>query len=273
MVRIVLFDIEEASLEDFVSALSKTFHNCYEDYPNVERVLRRVGKRERVVEACGILYSLRRMGFELFTTPLPLPERLDVAEGSDLEFYPRRSRISAEVLAVLSEFCRTLRRPFRVERVHEFGGMRIVLGELFESDDVVIVETNLDDVSGEMVAHAMRKLEEICLDVFAVQCLGKKGRPAIVLKAICEQKDVHRVASVMMGETGSLGVRMIPVKRLKESRRIEEREVEVFGRRFKVRVKLSSASVFKPEFEDVRAIAEELGLPIVAVYKEILRKL
>ena len=55
----------------------------------------------------------------------------------------------------------------------------------------------------------------------------------------------------------------------------KELTVELFGRPFKVRVKKSSADVeiIKPEFEDVRKIAEELNMPITAVYREICKKL
>jgi len=275
MVRFVLFDLERASIEDFVSALSKTFPKCYEEYPKIDDILKKLGRsKEFIAKACGILYSLKRMGFELLTTPIPMPkENLKLLEGSKLKFEPKKSEISPEVIAILSEFCRTLESSFKIIEVYEFEGFNIIVGEYFDFDEIAILETNLDDVSGEIVGYALQKLERICPDVSAIQCLGKKGRPMITVRALCKPEDVERVAKVMMYETGSLGVRIIQARRIKENREIEERDVDIFGRRFRLRVKTSSASILKPEFEDVKRIAEDLNLPIVVVYKEILRKL
>ncbi len=257
MVRLILFDIERINVGDLLSALVK------------------VCPQLRTEDLDAALDNLRRMGFELLLAPIPMPEddeSLEVLEGSDVEVDPRRrAKIPRDVLAVLVKYCRAPRYPFKVLETHVFDGFRIVLGESFDFDSIAVLETNVDDASGEILANALEKLGEICLDVSAVQCIGKKGRPAVIVRALCRFEDVERVAKVMMEETGSLGVRVIPVSRVVEFRRIEERDVEVFGRRFRVRVKFSSSSIVKPEFEDVKRIAEELGIPLLAVYKEVLR--
>ncbi len=263
MVKLTVFDIERVSFDDFLSALIEISPNGYEGLEGKERARR-------------ILEDLKRMGYELFVTPIPMPldnSALKLLENSEIEVKPEKAEISAEVISILRDFCKTIKEPFRVLEIREYGGFRIIFGEFFESDEVVVLETNLDDVSGEIIANALRKLEEISLDVSAVHCIGKKGRPAVIIRALCKKKEVEEVAKVMMEETGSLGVRIIPVRRIVERRRMEVREVEVFGRKCRVRVKFSSSSILKPEFEDVRRISEELGLPTIAVYKEILRKL
>lgn len=267
MVRLILFDIERISFDDFISALLKISSNRCEEY-----VLKNGIERAR-----AILNYLKRMGFELFVNPIPMPKdvsALKLLEKSDIEVIPdKKSDISAEVVTLLVEFCKTLRQPFKIVEVREFNGFRIILGETFDFDEIAVLETNIDDVSGEILANALDKLSKICLDVSAIQCIGKKGRPAVIIKALCRFDDAERVAKTMMEETGSLGVRVIPVRRIIEQRKIEEREIEVFGRKFGIRIKFSSSSVLKPEFEDVKRVAEELDLPLLVVYKEILRKL
>ncbi len=283
MVRLVLFDIERISLDDFTSALIEIAPDCREDDGVVDEIsadLRDLGiefDREKIGKACGILNCLKRLGFELFVNPIPMPNdrlALKVLEKSEIEVIPaKRSDISAEVVAILSKFCKTLRHPFKIVKVRDFGGFSVIFGEFFDFDRIAVLETNVDDVSGEILGNALNRLSEICLDVSAIQCVGKKGRPAVIIRALCRLDDVERVAKVMMEETGSLGVRIVPMNRIIERRRIEDREVEIFGRTFKLRVKYSSSSILKPEFEDVKKIAEELNLPLLAVYKEVLRKL
>ncbi len=283
MVRLILFDIERISLDDFISALIRLAPDCHKGDSAVSNIFSKLEElgisvnREKIGKACGILECLRRMGFELFTNPIPMPKdvlALKVLEKSEIDVIPnKKSEISAEVVAILAEFCKTLRHPFKIVEVHNFDGFNIILGESFDFDEIAVLETNVDDISGEILANALDKLSKICLDVSTIQCIGKKGRPAVIIKALCRLDDVERVAKAMMKETGSLGVRIIPVNRIIEQRRVEEREVEIFGRKFKLRVKLSSASILKPEFEDVKKIAEELNLPLLMVYKDVLRKL
>ncbi len=287
MVRFILFDIERISLDDFISALCKIAPDCREYDGTAGKVSAKLSAKlkdlgikfdhVKIEKACKILNCLKRLGFELFVNPIPMPKEdlaLKVLEGSEIEVTPsKKSNISAEVITLLTEFCKTLRYPFKIVEVYNFKGFRIILGESFDFDRIAVLETNIDDITGEILANALEKLSKICLDVSAIQCIGKKGRPAVIIKALCKLDDVEKVAKAMMEETGSLGIRIIPVDRMIEQRRIEIRDVEVFGKKFKLRVKYSSSSVLKPEFEDVKKIAEELNVPLLVVYKEILRKL
>lgn len=98
---------------------------------------------------------------------------------------------------------------------------------------------------------------------------GEKSRPAILIKLITRMEEAEDVALELMKETGSLGVRIIPVyHRMIADREIEEKEVSITGKKFRVRFKRSkSLGTLKPEFEDVAKIAKELGIPIFRVYQ------
>ncbi len=234
-------------------------------------------ERSKIEKACGILSCLRDMGYELTSTPIPMPRNplsLKLVEGKDLEVSPdRRGDIDPLAMAVLSEFCKTQKRPFKVIKVHEFDGFRVMECETFDVDEIAILETNLDDVSGEILGNALERLSKLSPDVTFFQGIGKKGRPMVMIRVLCSPDKVYEVAKSIMEETGTLGVRIIFASRLLEGRRIEERRINVFGRDFVIRVKYSSSSLLKPEFEDVKRISEDLGLPLPVVYKEVLRKL
>jgi len=158
--------------------------------------------------------------------------------------------------------------------------LRVVEGETTDlvEERIVILETNLDDVSGEVVAHALgRLLEEGATDVFVTPAIGKKNRPAQVISVITDQERYAHLLTVLMEETGTLGVRVREEPRLVAHRRQEAMEIPIGGRTFPVRVKTSQAFgrliAVKPEYEDMRQIARELGVTLREVAREVERHL
>ena len=130
-----------------------------------------------------------------------------------------------------------------------------------------VVETNLDDATGQLVARAIEVLlEQGALDAWAAPLTMKKGRPGVLLGALCDE--VHRpaVARAMLTETTTLGVRWHRVERTEAARALHEVETP-FGT---VRVKVASLdgreSGASPEYEDCLARARAAGVPV----KEVL---
>jgi uncharacterized protein (TIGR00299 family) protein len=127
------------------------------------------------------------------------------------------------------------------------------------------VSCNLDDVTPEVIGYVQELLlEDGALDVWTVPVQMKKGRPGTLLSFLCDPSDLERLAALVIAETGTLGVRYTPLRRIVQSRRIEERETEFGPVRFKV-----TAFGEKPEYEDCRRIARERGLPC----RDIMRRL
>lgn len=135
-------------------------------------------------------------------------------------------------------------------------------------DHVELLETNLDDVSGEIVGHTKQKLlDSGALDVYAIPVQMKKDRPGVILSVICRPAEVDTCEAVLFEETGTLGIRRVPVRRSKRLR--EEITVETpwgpvrgkLGRRGGVR------ESFSPEFDDCARVAAEQGLPLRDVYR------
>ena len=141
---------------------------------------------------------------------------------------------------------------------------QVVIGRAAESaapppgQPVVLIETNVDDVTGELVAHAVATLLDWgAHDAWVTPVIMKKGRPAYTISALADPALVEQVSRVMAAETGSLGVRATTFERWPASRR--EDEVLVEG--MPVRVKVSPGRV-KVEHDDAARVARRTGLPL-----------
>jgi pyridinium-3,5-bisthiocarboxylic acid mononucleotide nickel chelatase len=127
----------------------------------------------------------------------------------------------------------------------------------------VQLEVNVDDVTGEVLAHTLAALlAGGAHDAWATPIVMKKGRPAHTVHALADPTDVERLAAVMLAETGSMGIRGTTVARWPQRR--EEISVDVDGH--PIRVKVASGRV-KAESADAVAAARELGRPL----RDILR--
>ena len=134
-----------------------------------------------------------------------------------------------------------------------------------EAGLLTLLETNLDDRGGEAVAAAVEALlRQGALDAWVAPVTGKKGRPALVLSAICRNELGDLLAEEVMRATGSLGVRLSTFVRSAGSRRIVE--VRHAGRAYRVKVGPYSSKI---EFDDLAAASAELGVPLLELSREI----
>ena len=121
-----------------------------------------------------------------------------------------------------------------------------------------VLEANVDDVTGEVLAHTIATLLATgALDAWAVPAVGKKGRPAHVLSALAQPEDVPALVTVVLQETGALGIRQQTVERWALAR--SSVEVDVAGHNVRVKVGPYRA---KAEYDDCARAAAALGLPV-----------
>jgi uncharacterized protein (TIGR00299 family) protein len=141
-----------------------------------------------------------------------------------------------------------------------------------ESDEVCLLETNLDDQSGELVGYCAAQLWQAgALDVYTTAIQMKKGRPGVKLTVICHETEAERLTEIILAETSTLGVRRWRANRRLLPRRphaVETRWGMVEG---KVAWLGNEAVKFSPEFESCQRIAVERQLPLRAVYEAALR--
>ena len=142
--------------------------------------------------------------------------------------------------------------------------VKIVRGksnETLEKDSVKILETNLDDVSGEVIANTIEKLmENGAKDVTVSQAITKKGRPTQLVSVICDSKNVNSLLNILIVETRTLGVRVRTSERFLVPRKILESDVTLENQNFKVHYKISGSDHFKLEFDDVKSISNVLNI-------------
>jgi uncharacterized protein (TIGR00299 family) protein len=149
--------------------------------------------------------------------------------------------------------------------------LRIVVGEPLEygfaGDEVRVLETNLDDVPGEVIGYAVdRLLEEGAKDVSVIPMFTKKNRPGQIIKVIADKKDAEHLTRVLVEETGTLGVRESPCRRHILLREVTSVNVRIYETSAPVRVKIArnlngKIVRIKPEYDDVRKLAKEARVP------------
>ena len=137
------------------------------------------------------------------------------------------------------------------------------------AEQVWVVETNLDDVSGELIGYCVTRLWEAgALDVYNTAIQMKKNRPGVKLSVLCRAGDVDSVEGILFRETTTLGVRRWPVSRSVLKRQTHHVRTEWGFVDGKVGWLADGPARFSPEFESCRRVATEQGVPLRRVYEE-----
>ena len=127
-----------------------------------------------------------------------------------------------------------------------------------EGSDVVLLEANVDDVTGEVLAHAVSVLLAMgAHDAWTTPIVMKKGRPAHTVSALCDPSSIDAIRHAIVIETGTLGVRASTIKRWPQRRSMTSVDVEGH----QIGVKISDHRI-KVEFDDAARAAQSLGLPV-----------
>lgn len=222
------------------------------------------------------------------TCSVPAPATAELLTGIPLA----ESQVAAElttptgaaIAATLADHFGPL-PAMRIERIGYGAGtrdleqqpnlLRLFVGEAVEalaSDQVWVLETNLDDVSGEVIGFATTKLMEAgALDVYTTAIGMKKNRPGVMLTVLCQPPLVEKIERIIFRETGTLGVRRWPAARHKLERKPHQVESEFGAIEGKVAWIAGQEPAFSPEFESCSRIARERGVPLKDVYEAAQR--
>jgi hypothetical protein len=158
---------------------------------------------------------------------------------------------------------------------HRPNVLRVLIGEtddIGQTDEIAVLEANLDDVSGEIIGHACDLLMLAgALDVFTTPIFMKKGRPATMISVLAEPEKVAALEEVLFRETTTFGIRRTSARRAK----LHRTHATVQTRYGEVRVKVGSRAeanpIASPEFEDCRAAAVRHQVPLREVMAEAVR--
>lgn len=218
------------------------------------------------------------------TTSNPAPAILEILRGSGLAIAgsptggETTTPTGACILASLAKKSAEFYPPMTVASIgygagkKDFEGfanvLKVVRGTSggVGTDSVTILETNVDDVSGEVLGNMIeRVMKDGALDASIYPGITKKGRPTSLVSVMCRRMDVERIVGTMVSETGTLGVRVFESARLVVPRTLHSISVSLDGITFQARFKRSTfkgRSSFKIEFDDLKTISEAVGKPI-----------
>jgi hypothetical protein len=189
----------------------------------------------------------------------------------------------ASLLVNLTKTCSELYPPMKIRSIgygagkNNFEGfanvLKIVRGEKtdqFSQDTVKILETNIDDVSGEVIGNLVDKIMSIgAKDITVVPGITKKNRPTHIVSVICDSESVSNILETLVSETGTMGVRIRTSSRYVVPRVIVTVPVTICEKNFVVKCKVvkvgDDVKHFKVESSDIKSIADSLSQP----FKEI----
>ncbi|MFX1409645.1 MAG: nickel pincer cofactor biosynthesis protein LarC [Promethearchaeota archaeon] len=138
-------------------------------------------------------------------------------------------------------------------------------------EQVTVLETDVDDVSGEILGNFIDKFQsEKILDLQIFPSLTKKNRPSHIIRILCYPKYKFEIIEKVIRELGTLGVRFNTINRVCIERRIESQNIEINGQSFNLNFKISYIESekgreivnVKPEYEDLKKISVISGLSV-----------
>jgi len=274
--------------------------------PVTEVHFHEVGAIDAIVDIVGAAMGLELLGIEaLFSSPLPsgagivetqhgtipvpAPATLELIASSGAPIRPTPDRYmelvtptGAAIVTTLASF----ERPTLSLQCIGYGvGARelsdipnvlpLWLGEMIEEEHgvgeegkLLLLETNIDDMSPELYGYIMERLfERGALDVWFTPIQMKKNRPAVMLSILAPPEVEGRLVETLLRETSTIGLRVQHVWRHYASWEVVQLDSSLGNVGVKVKRFHGEVVGLSPEFEDCRHLAEEHNLPLQEVYR------
>ncbi len=268
----------------------------------VEKVhFHEVGAVDAIVDIVGACIAMCRLGIERVeasavptgsgtvqcqhgTMPVPAPATAELLRGVPLAASDEPSELTTPTGAAILT---TLAKRFgptpamTLERIGVGAGtrngttraniLRLLIGESAESgddetDQVIVIEANLDDLPGEVVGYVQERLFQAgALDVFVTPVFMKKNRPGTLLTVLAPPDKRDELEAIVFAETTTFGIRSHLSHRRKLARTAETLDTEVGPIRVKVGRHRGRVVTASPEYEDCREAATRTGRPLAEI--------
>ena len=262
-----------------------------------------VGAVDSIIDTVGAAIGLEYLGVErLYASALPLgsgqvntqhgllpvpaPATLRLLTAAHAPVVPSQAQVElvtptgAAILAALATFqqpAMTLtglgmgagRRELPWPNV-----LRLLLGESeVASLPMVVIETNIDDTSGQALGHVMGRLFSAgALDVFFTPIYMKKNRPATMLSVIARKSDEAALARLILEETTTFGMRVQPIYRYEAERAFRSVQTEYGEVPLKLKILDGKVVQAAPEYEVCARLANKHNVPLAKVYAAAARE-
>jgi pyridinium-3,5-bisthiocarboxylic acid mononucleotide nickel chelatase len=259
-----------------------------------------VGAVDSIVDIVGSAVGLDLLGVDRFEAsavppgrgtvkgahgkmPLPAPATAELLKGvplatSDVEMELTTPTGAAIVTAMAEAFgplpAMTVEAIGLGAGTRELPGqantLRLFVGRLAlpaDADRIWVLETNLDDLPGEVVGYTVTQLLSAgALDAFLTPIQMKKNRPAVMVSVLCDEPQISAMEEILFRETSTLGVRRYPVSRHKLRRRATEVATSLGSVQGKLGWLEGRPPTFSPEYDDCARVAGEKGVALREVY-------
>lgn len=268
-----------------------------------------VGASDAVADVIGSVYAYYQLGFDSQkiiglpiavgggrvktahgTIPVPAPAVVEILKDANIIGGPVDSELATPTgCAIYMELCDEIREFIPMAKPEKTGYgagrkdfdhpnvLRIIeSSDIAKSDEIDVIETNIDHLTGEEIGYLFDVLLDAgASDVSITPIIMKKNRPGNLLKVISRKENRETILDVIFKETGSLGIRIAPHLHRGVAKR--EFEVETFtinGKDYDVTFKTGyvAGKVIsrRPEYEDLKRIAKDSGLSLRDI-KEMIR--
>jgi hypothetical protein len=263
-----------------------------------------VGALDSIADIVGVAIGLDLLGAERCTSrsvptgsgtvkcahgimPIPAPGTAELLRGVPLASSPIKAELTTPTgAAILTTLVQEwIEQPvMTVERIGHGAGrrefveqpnlLRLFVGTAAqtspgasETDQVWMLETNLDDLPAEVVGYCYELLFAAgALDVFSTPIYMKKNRPGVLLSVLAPEAVLPALEEVLFRETTTFGIRRYPVRRQKLQRRACTVETPWGPVQGKLGWREGQPAVFSPEYEDCARVARQHGVALREVY-------
>ena len=298
--------VEKSALDVF-AIMAKAESKVHGESPE-ELHFHEVGQNDALADVIGSCAAIHELSADsIFCTPVnvgggrvraahgymavPAPATLEILRAGRLHSYGSGDRelLTPTGAALLSHFARPIESLPKgkvlsvgygagdadTEDPNVLRSILIEMDDVLTKDSIEVLETNVDDVTGEVLGNLFDKLLAAgARDVAITPTIMKKGRSGHIIKVITKSRNSERIARQIMKETGTLGIRVIPtVHRFVADRRLDKVKIRLKGEEFMVAVKIAQDRTgeilhISAEYEDCRRVADKVGLPL----KEVIRR-
>lgn len=224
------------------------------------------------------------------TIPVPAPAVVEILKDGKIVGGPVESELATPTgCAIYAEICDEIKEFIPLVKPKKVGYgagkkdfdhpnvLRIIeTSDIAENDEIDVIETNIDHLTGEEIGYLFDKLLDMgASDVSITPIIMKKNRQGSLLKVISPKKNREQLIDTIFKETGSLGIRIAPnMHRGIAKREFEKQTFNINGKEYEVTFKIGYVNgeiiSKRPEYEDLKRITQESGLPLRKV-KEMIK--
>jgi len=268
-----------------------------------------VGASDAVADVIGSVYAYYSLGYDSQKiiglpiavgggrvktahgiVPVPAPAVVEILKDANMIGGPVDSELATPTgSAIYMELCDEIRDfipQVKAQKVGYGAGRKdfdhpnvvriIEASDIGQSDEIDVIETNLDHLTGEEIGYLFDVLLEAgASDVSITPIIMKKNRQGSLLKVISRRDNREVIIDTIFNETGSLGIRIAPnMHRGTAKREFETKSFNINGKDYDVTFKIGYVNgkiiSKRPEFEDLKKIAKDTGLALRQV-KELIQ--